>query len=334
MSTTAPRPRGSYRVRLLRSKEPFSDSLPPRVSESYVLTFNEPDALGYDWGVTTHATVAKEVDRYLRTGETDPYHAAWTGSLLERSRRAREDLRDGLVHEVRRRARGRSHRPVPDGNTIALTRRKVEPMVRGLFSRIEQETVLRALEASVVFLTADTIESVLTEQRHEHTAWHLANLYLLSLGAELLGPGARQILGLSQETTCYVSVEYFGEVDPFDDFVIHEVAHIFHNCKRVTVGLAETRKREWLLDIDFGKRETFAYACEVYARILERAGSPAERRLLADEYAATARKYDGDVDDGEVASIVRDAVSVRNGWKVILARCAPRKRDGRSEGRL
>ena len=73
---------------------------------------------------------------------------------------------------------------------------------------------------------------------------------------------------LSEETTCYVSPAYFGEEDPFADVVVHEVAHIFHNCKRHKAGLRQTRRREWLLDIEFRKRETFAYACEAYACVL------------------------------------------------------------------
>lgn len=48
----------------------------------------------------------------------------------------------------------------------------------------------------------------------------------------------------SEETTCYVSVEYFRDHDPCADYVVHEAAHIFHNCKRATVGLPETRRRE------------------------------------------------------------------------------------------
>ena len=46
-----------------------------------------------------------------------------------------------------------------------------------------------------------------------------------------------------------------------------------------------TRKREFLLEIAFAKRELFAYACEAYARIMERARSPADRRKLHAEYA-------------------------------------------------
>jgi hypothetical protein len=79
----------------------------------------------------------------------------------------------------------------------------------------------------------------------------------------------------------------------------------------------------WLLDIEYRKRETFAYACEAYARVLERGKSPAQRRALAEEYGRALRISEERVDPAEVASIVREAATARNGWKVILARCAP-----------
>jgi hypothetical protein len=116
---------------------------------------------------------------------------------------------------------------------------------------------------------------------------------------------------------------YFAENDLFADFVVHEAAHIFHNCKRRTIGLRETRMKEWLLDIEFRQRETFAYSCEAYARVLARAKKPAERRELAAEYGAEVRISAERVDPAEVASIVADAASARNGWKVILGRCTP-----------
>jgi hypothetical protein len=130
-------------------------------------------------------------------------------------------------------------------------------------------------------------------------------------------------VGLSEETTCYVSPDYFVEDDPFADFIVHEAAHIFHNFKRATVGLRETRTKEWLLDIDFRKRETFAYSCEAYSRIAVCASCPAERRELAAQYGSTVRISEDRVDASEVAGIVTEASAVRNGWKVILARCAP-----------
>jgi hypothetical protein len=271
-------------------------------------------------------SIADEIERYLRTGDADMDARAWPGDFMERGRRQDADLRGALVQEVRRLAKGHSHEPVPANVGIELTRAKVEPMVRGLFARAEQDVVLATFEKSVVYVTSDTIESIILNHRWDRSAWDLANLYLLSVGAKLLGKKAARIVGMSEETTCYVSPGYFAEDDPFADFIVHEAAHIFHNCKRRTIGLRETRTKEWLLDIEFRHRETFAYSCEAYARIAARAKSPADRRVLAAEYATRRRISEERVDPVEVASIVAEAASARNGWKVILARCAPTRK--------
>ena len=121
-------------------------------------------------------------------------------------------------------------------------------------------------------------------------------------------------------TTCYVSTAYFDEDDPFADFVVHEAAYIFHNWKRKRIGLPHTRYREWLLEIDFSKREQFAYACEAYS-------SPADRRRLHAEYAAhwvpTAEER---IDREALIDTLAEAIAARNGWKRILKRCAPPSR--------
>ena len=272
-------------------------------------------------------TIADEIARYLRTGSTDLHHAAWPGSgFMARATRAHEDLRGALVREVRRLATGLSHEPLPQADSHALTRSRVEPMVRGLFPRAEQGTVLAMLEKSVVFVTQDNVEELLLKHGFDSSAWTLGNMYLASLGADLLGEDAPSLVGLSEGTTCYVSPDYFVEDDPFADFIVHEAAHIFHNCKRATVGLRATRTKEWLLDIEFRKRETFAYSCEAYSRILTRAKEPADRLKLAADYGSRVRISEERVDPSEAASIVAEACAVRNGWKVILARCAPAER--------
>ena len=81
-----------------------------------------------------------------------------------------------------------------------------------------------------------------------------------------------------------------------------------------------------MLDIEYRKRETFAYSCEAYARVIERGKNPAERRALAEEYGRAVHISEERVDATEVAGIVRAAAEVRNGWKVILTRCAPNRR--------
>ncbi len=247
---------------------------------------------------------------------------------MEKARNGRDDLLRALVDEVKRRAAGKTHPPLPPGfDVIPWTRRKLTPMVHGLFPVSEREAVLLLLERSVVFLTEANIEQVLLGQRWLHTAWSLANLYLSSVGAELLRPEAPSLLGLSEETFCYVSAVYFAETGRFNDFVIHEAAHVFHNWKRRNTGLRETRTKEWLLDIEFRKRETFAYSCEAYGWIIENARSRQDRMAMGLEYAKSVDRFGDEVPDAaELASIVREACEARNGWKVILRRCANQTR--------
>ena len=212
----------------------------------------------------------KELERYLRSGEFDEWHQAWPGPhFIERAQLGGTALREALIATVRQRT---AHAVVPKAlaalNVTAFARQQLMPLVRGLFPRGEQDVVLTVLARSIVFLTPDTIHTVLAETRWLGTAWTLANLYLGSVDADLLSDEAPSIVGLSEETTCYVSMEYFHEQNRFDDFVMHEAAHIFHNCKRQTIGLPEIRGREWLRGVRphhrvrpyFGGTQSVAFA--------------------------------------------------------------------------
>jgi hypothetical protein len=150
----------------------------------------------------------KEIERYLRTGEHDQYYSAWPGnSFLDRANHGDAALRRALVAEVLRRTQHAAGPEVcADLDVVALTRTKVAPMVLGLFPRHEQQTVLELLERSVVFLTPSNIATILAQTRWPMTAWTLANLYLESFGVELLSDDAPRLVGLSEETICYVSM--------------------------------------------------------------------------------------------------------------------------------
>ena len=265
------------------------------------------------------------IEHYLRSGEHDAHYPAWQGAdYVECAQTGNAALRQALIAAVRQRT---PHAVLPkaltDLDVVAYTRAKVTPMVRGLFPEAEQATVLGVLEGSVVFLTPATINAVLEQMPWLNTAWDLANLYLAGFEADLLGEDAPNLVGLSAGTTCYLSAAYFGAVGRFDDFLVHEAAHIFHNCKRRTIGLPEGRRRKWLLKIDFAKRETFAYACEAYSRILELGdGARARQNVLAEHEQGPMPPDDRVVAD-EYIDILREAVGARNGWKRILARCSP-----------
>ena len=253
--------------------------------------------------------IDEEIARYLSTGDHDMTFAAWPGGWFKN--RGAEDLKAALVAEVQRRTQGMGvPNRVPDIDLAAFTRRRIEGMVHGLFPEAEWAIVLPVLERSV-------------EQRWLRSAWDLANMYLASVDTDVLGPDAEGAVGLSEETTCYVTMEYFDDDERFADYVVHEVAHIFHNCKRETIGLPHTRRREWLLDIEFRQRETFAYACEAYGRLLELGPTPAARRDLLDELLARQVPSDARLDRAVYAEVLRRAIGARNGWKQILSGCAP-----------
>ena len=266
----------------------------------------------------------KEIERYLRSGEYDSRFAAWPGNTLMAQERCGSDaLKQALIDAVEERTAGQPiPRSVPVQDPAAFTRGKVESMVRGLFLAAEQEQVLAVLERSVVYLTPQTIRPALHDMTWLHSAWALANLYIGSFGVELLSEEAPQIVGMSMEMTCYVSLEYFGNTSRFSDYIVHETAHIFHNCKRRTVGLRETRWREWLLELEFRKREMFAYCCEAYSRILTLGSGAPERGRLVEALAEGAMPDDDGIDPAEYVDILREAAAARNGWKRILARCA------------
>ncbi len=151
------------------------------------------------------------VGRFLRTGDLDDPIKAWLGeNWLARAKQIDAAWREALVSAVTERVpNATAPAELAAMNITAFARKKAEPMVRGLFPQIEQENVLALLERSLVFLSPATIGPVLMKMPWPSTAWNLANLYLASYGAEPLSRDALGIVGLSEETTCYVSVGYF-----------------------------------------------------------------------------------------------------------------------------
>jgi len=270
-------------------------------------------------------TLDEEIEHYLLTGDCDVLACVGVGGLRAHGRTYAAALREALIDEVRDRSAGTALASPPglpaDFDPVPFARNKATPMVRGLFPRSEQEIVLAALERSVVFLTPENIEDILRDTPWPHTAWSLANLYLESLGRKPLGSDDSRVVGLGEELQCFVSPVHFALDDRFADYVVHELAHVFHNCKRATIGLPETRTKEWLLDIEFRKREIFAYACEAYGRILELADRPPARANLLDEHARGPLPSREEVDRAEYFDILREAVQARNGWKRIYERC-------------
>ena len=199
------------------------------------------------------------IKHYVKTGDYDPNDRNWPGqNFVEALTNADNAMREGLIAAVLKKAPRVAQLPTPPiSDLAALTRVKVLPMVNGLFPSAERAIVMKTLEASVIFLTPENIECVLRDSPWLHTTWNLANMYLLQRGAKPFSPEAPSIVGLSQETSCYLSLDYLNELgnDPFADYLVHEAAHVFHNCRRCTIGLPETRTRHAPLNIHYAKRK-------------------------------------------------------------------------------
>jgi hypothetical protein len=275
----------------------------------------------------------QQVRHFLSTGEADPLPHGWPGeNWLVKAQNADRAMKDALILEVKLRADGLPSPAAPLPDCHRFTRSKVDPMVNGLFPEHERTNVLEMLERSVTFLTGENILDVLLRSKLK-TSWKLANIYLSSIGGNKLSKKAECIVGLSEEINCYVSHEYFHQQNRFADFVVHEAAHVFHNCKRLSVGLPENRTKEFLLNIEYCQRETFAYACEVYSRILEIAANRKERIKLAEEVEDEFVPPDDRVDLDKFYAALAAASAAKNGWSKILQFCAPAKRQARKPER-
>src|SRR5260370_38633177 len=92
-----------------------------------------------------------EVEGYLCTGEHDSLFGGWPGeSFIARMRLGDLTLRGALVSLVKSRT---GHAIVPEElvnlDVASFTRTKVGPMVRGLFLKVEHQSVLDVLARSV-----------------------------------------------------------------------------------------------------------------------------------------------------------------------------------------
>jgi len=270
-------------------------------------------------------TSAQETQQFLATGEYDMAYKAWQGhNTFERIQAGEAALRAALADALRQRTKVIKFPSMPpDFDAGQFVLGKVRPMVCGLFPERERQALLDLFENSLVFVTHDNIDSLIQDTDRLSTAHQIANLFLGSLGLPGLDDQPVEFVGFSEETTFYVSMAYFKDSDPFADWVIHEAAHVFHNWKRASVGLPHTQSREFLLNIAFAKREVFAYACEAYSRILERAKDPTDRRRLYAEYVKNGVHADVRISRDELVDVVASAVAARNGWNRILANCSP-----------
>ena len=234
---------------------------------------------------------------------------------------AKAAMIDALIDEIKKRTVGLREASIPLEDSALFIREKVTPMIDGFFPATERAIVLAKIEKSVLFLTTKTVEPILRKTQ-ANISWDLCNIFLLSVGAKALSKTGEEYVGMSGDEVCYVAHNYFTENAPFTDFVVHEVAHLFHKLRREQLGLKATPKKKYLLPIKYNQRETFAYACEAYNWILGAADGAKERVALTEELIDNYEPPDDSVDLELYYAALQAAAKSRNGWKKILKMCS------------
>jgi hypothetical protein len=239
--------------------------------------------------------MADPIERFLHTGEFDPQFRDWEGTAAERRRQGMATLRDVLVRVTRWRADRAPlslGRVPPDAD--ARIQERLRPMLEGLFDPAESARLLDELPRHVVVLTPSTF-AVEVARLPLGTAWDLANVLLDQVGAPPLGDDAPTLDGLCDETgRAWILPAALRSEEAFPDVVVHEGAHLLH-----------TPSAGGPLRLTPRRRETFAYACEIWSGVLRG----------ADVTAALAAITDARVQRKVLERLLSDAA--QRGWTAI-----------------
>lgn len=197
------------------------------------------------------------VETFLATGEHDPAFPEWGGDGAAGTA--------SLARVLRRVVRWRAHgAPLPAARgpvePAQAVRDRIAPMVAGLFG--DRPALTRALADRVQVVTVDRFLDGF-EALPLEVQWTLANLLLDDLGAPPLADDAPQLDGFCAEGHAWVLPRAFEPSGGPTDVVVHEVAHLLHELARGDLGA--TPAHAPLLAVPPNQRETWAYACEVWA---------------------------------------------------------------------
>ncbi|GDX80519.1 hypothetical protein LBMAG42_23300 [Deltaproteobacteria bacterium] len=233
--------------------------------------------------------VSEAVERFLNTGEHDSHFSDFEGDIVARRRVGTAAMRDTLRKVVAWRAKRAplSSAAIPE-DAEARVERRLAALVSGLFPGADGALVLAGLATRVVVVTPRTF-GPLIEGVSLEAAWDLANLLLDELGAPPLSDDTPTLEGLCAGGRAWVLPRALNEGATYPEIVVHEGAHLLHTLTRDELGLPGSGH---LLRVPPRRRETFAYACEVWAA----ARMESADTLRLHELVATAGMGDSRVD--------------------------------------
>ena len=252
------------------------------------------------------------VERFLATGEHDPAFPSWGGDAAAGA----ASLARVLRRVVRWRAKGA---PLParsgPARPIEAVNARIAPLVTGLFG--DRPALTRALADRVQVVTVSRFVEGLEDLPLE-VQWTLANLLLDDLGAPPLSDDAPQLDGFCAEGRAWVLPRAFDPSGGPTDVVVHEVAHLLHELTRGELAAAPADAP--LLAVPANQRETWAYACEVWAWATrdQPEADVLAQRIAPSEYGRA--HTDARVDAPLLHQILAAAVAApEQGWALLRA---------------
>ena len=260
------------------------------------------------------------IERFLRTGE-ETWEGAGSGrfSLAQfkedevytrATKAALRNLFELLANLLP--AEVQSSPPVA-ADTI---RQRIEPMVTGVVQEEWREVALREIAARTFVLNVPGARTAIEAELKTcfmGSAWRV----LWSLfGDHALKPDDIEVGcdGLAGDYA-HVSWSAYETKDPYSDVVVHEAAHMLHYLKPRHYALQVRRGQERFVDIEFRRRELFAYACEAYSRAILH-GERRSRIAFAEKMREGAFSFPR-AELADLAALVLEAARARNGWRVI-----------------
>lgn len=273
-----------------------------------------------------YPAIEQQVERFIRTGEFEDLPYGTVRERLDVERREGPILRNALLDEVRKRTdRIDRSNSISDLRAREIITARLQPLVKGLLPKAEEQKVLGFLAKSFVVVTGENIETTINSVRPK-MGWLITNGFLKNMGAEPLcadriyGPGA------TDEGTAYVSLGVHGsdsneQAPGLDDFIVHEAAHLMLMSTRTQVGLPD-KDRKFVLEVEVPKRELFAYSCEFYSRAIAISKRRKDRLKLLSamgEFVMFGHEY---VNRKEVLSLVTAAIQSNDGWWLIRKTCS------------
>jgi hypothetical protein len=248
------------------------------------------------------------VERFLSTGEYDPRFPGFAGDIVTRRRDATALLKQVLCRVVGWRARrSRLGVRVP-GDAPARIAARVAPLVGGLLPA-EGAGLVPLVAARIIVVTPERFPELVGDLPLR-AAWDLANLLLDDLGAPPLADDVPSLDGLCANGRAWIPARALVGEAAWPDVVVHEAAHLLHTLRRADLGLGNAAP---LLSVTPRRRETFAYACEVWAAVLRSEGPPLERAMAL---CAELGREDARVDRRALMALLTRAAE-GGGWGVI-----------------